>query len=310
MRPALRLLGETRSGERALFLAGAHHPDLPALAVVQPHRGLRKAFACPDWNGVDRFSEVHLLGTRNREETHEYLGLARRALEPGGQLIFVVENSLGADSWRKRLKVSDAISKYHCRLLKLTPDQLPPAGDPLSLRPPYAGADFVSCPGLFSWERLDLGSQTLLGYLPSALTGHGADLGCGPGLLARELLARGVSQLDAIDVDSRAVVACSENCRNDPRLRALCLDLTQEPPPSCYDWVALNPPFHGTSSEERALGVALIRTAVNSLKMRGRLFLVANQHLPYGPLLDALPVRVEQVHRERGYKVVLCQKNA
>ena len=47
---------------------------------------------------------------------------------------------------------------------------------------------FWSQPGVFSWDRIDPGSALLLVHLP-ALSGRGADLGCGIGVLARSVLA-------------------------------------------------------------------------------------------------------------------------
>ena len=310
VRPALRVLAEQRGGQPALLLAGSHHPQLHPLAVVQPHRGDRLTLKAADWDGQQRFEEIHLLATPNREETLAYLGLARRALEPGGRLFMSVENGLGADGWRKRLQPIEALSKHHCRLLELSQEHLPERGDPLLLRAPGPEADFVSCPGLFSWDRLDVGTRMLLERLPDSLPGEGADLGCGPGLLARQLVTRGCRRLDVIDVDQRAVQASLLNCGQDPRVRGCWLDLVQEAAPGPYDWVTLNPPFHGAGQEVRSLGVALLGRAVQSLRPGGRLWLVANQHLPYAAVLDELPVTVLEVHSDRGYKVVRCQKNA
>lgn len=311
MRPALRLLAEERGRSESayLLLAGENHPLLSPQAVVQPHRGLRLALSAPDWDGETRFDEVHVLATPSREETLAYLGLARRALNPGGSLYLAVENGLGADGYRKRLKPLSASSKHHCRLLQLSREQLPAQADPRSLFEPYAGADFVSCPGLFSWDRLDPGSRLLLEFMPVDLRGAGADLGCGPGLLARELLKRGPTQLDAVDVDQRAVEACRLNCRGDKRLRPLWLDLALERPPGSYAWVALNPPFHGQGKELRGLGVALLHRAVEALGRHGRLWLVANQHLPYHQVLAQLPVTTVKEEAVRGYKLWECRKN-
>jgi 16S rRNA (guanine1207-N2)-methyltransferase len=310
MREALRLLAEDRGAVPALLLAGAHYQGLSPAAVVQPHRGQRLSLKAPDWDGLQRFDEVQVLATPSREETQAYLALARRALEPGGRVYLCVENLLGADGWRKRLQPHSARSKHKCRLLELSADRLPLDGDPLQLRKPHGQADFVSCPGLFSWDRLDPGSQFLVQHLPQRMTGAGADLGCGPGLLARQLLTRGCQQLDVVDVDQRAVKACLQNCHNDARVRPLWLDLVSERPPAPYDWVTLNPPFHGAGREDRALGIALLSRAVESLRPGGRLWLVANQHLPYPQVLAQLPVTLEEVHSGRGYKVVQCQKNA
>ncbi len=307
MRAALEVLARHRGAVAALQLAGGPHPGLRPASVVQPDRSQRLGLDAPDWDGRQSFAEVHLLATPSREETREYLALARRA---GGRVFLCVENRLGADGWRKQLKPLDSFSQNHCRLMELNPDTLPEQGDPLALRRPHEQADFLSCPGLFSWDRFDPGSQQLLEFLPAQLKGRGADLGCGPGLLARQLLERGCEHLDLVDVDQRAVRAAWANCAHDERCRMLWLDLVQEKPPGGYDWVTLNPPFHGSGQEDRALGLALLARAADSLRRSGTLWMVTNQHLPYQEALAPLNLHLLEVRQQRGYKLFQCRKNA
>ena len=307
MRAALEVLARQRGDVPALQLAGGSHPDLKPVAVIQPDRGQRLSLQAPDWDGRQSFDEVHLLATPNREETWAYLALARRA---GGRVFLCAENRLGADGWRKKLKPLGSHSQNHCRLMELDPATLPLEGDPLELRAPSAQADFVSCPGLFSWDRFDPGSQMLLDFLPATLGGRGADLGCGPGLLARQILKRGCRQLDLVDIDQRAVQAALQNCGLDERCRGLWLDLTQESPPPGYDWVTLNPPFHGSGYEDRTLGLALLARAAGALRKGGLLWMVANEHLPYQEALAPLRLQLLEVRHQRGYKLFQCQKNA
>lgn len=300
VRAALQLLAEARAGRPALFLNGEAHPALHPLAVVQPHKTLRNAFPVGDYNGVDRFAEVHVLATPSKQETLEYLALARRAVSPGGLIFLAVENGLGADGWRRRFRPERADSKYHARLLQLNPELLPESGDPRALRTPE-GQDFESCPGLFSWDRFDPGSQMLLSCMPDELPGYGADFGCGPGLLARELLDR-CERVDAFDVDVRAVAACRVN--TDGKVRTQWMDLAREGPIRKYSWITLNPPFHAGGREQRALGIALLGRAVRNLEPGGTLWLVANQDLPYEAVLDELGMKCEQLKRKGGYKVL------
>ena len=295
MRPALQLLARYREGQRALFLNGQAHPGLQPQAVIQPLRHLRQGLKAPDWNDQTKYSEIHLLATPNRRETEEYLELAGRALSPDGYLYLAVENNLGADGWRKRLKPLKAESGSHSRLLKLRPEAGP--GDPRQLR---KVDDFVTCPGLFSWDRLDAGSFLLLQALP-ALRGAVADFGCGPGLFARHL--EGYSQLDLIDVDSRAVAAATANC---PNSRGFCLDLVHEAAPQDYDFILLNPPFHGQGAESRQLGQALVGRAVAHLKPEGQLWMVSNSHLDYRPQLESLAHQV--ISDERGFRIMMAEK--
>jgi 16S rRNA (guanine1207-N2)-methyltransferase len=298
MRAALELLARYRSRQAALFLAAEEHPHLQPLAVYQPLKNLRQQLSAPDWDGQASFEEIHLLATPSRQETEEYLHWAARALSPSGFLYLAVENDLGADGWRKRLRPLECESGMHSRLLKLRPE--PGPGNPSQLRPLH---DFVSCPGLFSWDRLDAGSALLLEHLPR-LRGQGADFGCGPGLLARAYLrslpdTQSLS-LDLIDVDQRAVAAAEQNC---PGSRAFWLDLSCEPAPQKYDFILLNPPFHRQGREQRTLGQKLVERAVAHLHPGGQLFLVANSHLDYRR--ELAPLETRQLFEGRGFRITL-----
>jgi len=308
VRPALEVLARQRGSVAALQLAGGPHPQLHPAAVIQPDRSMRRGESAPDWDLQQTFSEVHVLATPSREETMAYLALARRA---GGRVFLCAENRLGADSYRKKLKPIESHSQMHCRLLELDPANLPESGNPLELRPPFPGADFVSCPGLFSWDRFDPGSELLVEFLPKVLSGRGADLGCGPGLLARRLLERGCQHVDLIDVDQRATEAAFLNCGSDKkRCKPIWLDLVQEKSPGGYDWITLNPPFHGTGQEVRALGVTLLGRAAQGLRKGGQLWMVSNEHLRYQEALALLNLELLEVRHQRGYKLFQCQKNA
>jgi 16S rRNA (guanine1207-N2)-methyltransferase len=147
---------------------------------------------------------------------------------------------------------------------------------------------WVSQPGIFSWDRIDDGSALLARHLPDDLSGHVADFGCGWGYLSREVLARsrGVSRIDLIDSEHRALEAARANLA-DPRASFHWLDLAAEPAPATYDAIVCNPPFHVGRAAEPALGQGIIGAAARALRPGGRFYMVANRGLPYEPLLKA-----------------------
>lgn len=157
-------------------------------------------------------------------------------------------------------------------------------------------------PGVFSWDRPDPGTQQLLAALPP-LSGRGADLGCGLGVLARAVLATGaVTSLDAVDLDRRAVAAAQRNVE-DPRARFHWADARRAPDLSGLDFVVMNPPFHERGIEDRDLGQAFIRRAHQILRPGGTLWLVANRHLPYEATLGELFARVTPRGDGAGFKI-------
>jgi 16S rRNA (guanine1207-N2)-methyltransferase len=69
------------------------------------------------------------------------------------------------------------------------------------------------------------------------------------------------------------------------------------------NFVVMNAPFHDGGAEDRSLGQSFIKRAADSLKIGGSAWIVANRHLPYEAMLNALFKRVTTVVSEEGYKV-------
>lgn len=164
------------------------------------------------------------------------------------------------------------------------------------------GLGLWSQPGVFSWDRIDPGTALLMAQ-PWSPTGSGADLGCGVGLLARQILAaEAVTSLRLIDIDARAIAAARRNII-DPRASFLQRDL-RRPPVNGLDFVVMNPPFHEGGAEDRRLGAQFVETAAAMLRPGGVLRLVANVALAYEVTLAATFAQVRSIAREGGYKVL------
>ncbi|WP_232629737.1 class I SAM-dependent methyltransferase, partial [Methylobacterium sp. Leaf118] len=165
-----------------------------------------------------------------------------------------------------------------------------------------------SQPGIFSWDRLDPGTALLLRHLP-ALSGRGADFGCGIGVLSLAVLrAPKVAALALIDIDRRAVAMARRNV-DDPRASHHWADLRGSGPAlSGLDFVVTNPPFHDGGAEDQALGKAFIARAAASLRNGGTLVLVANAHLPYEAPLRAAFRTVTETAKAGGYKLFEARK--
>ena len=163
-------------------------------------------------------------------------------------------------------------------------------------------------PGIFSWDRLDPGSALLLRHLP-ALSGRGADLGCGLGILARAALkSEKVAALALVDIDRRAIEMARRNV-GEARASFHWADLRgSESALSGLDFVVTNPPFHDGGAEDQALGRTFIARAAAALRPGGTLHLVANAHLPYEAPLRAAFRTVTPTVTEGGYKLFEARK--
>lgn len=238
------------------------------------------------------------------------LALALRAVAPGGRLTVLAPKDKGGSRLGKELKgfgcaVSETSRRHHRICVCERPAHPSGIGEALAAGGPQFDETqgLWTQPGVFSWNRIDPGSALLLEHLP-ALSGRGADFGCGIGSLARPVLASaGVAALAMIDIDRRAIAAARRNVE-DSRASFLWRDVRQARDlPHGLDFVVMNPPFHDGGIEDRALGESFIRRAAESLRPGGSLWLTANRHLPYEAPLKASFKRVALKVEAGGYKV-------
>jgi 16S rRNA (guanine1207-N2)-methyltransferase len=74
--------------------------------------------------------------------------------------------------------------------------------------------------------------------------------------------------------------------------------------PHRYDAIVCNPPFHQGRADLPELGRAFIEAAAEALLPGGRLWLVANRHLPYEATLASRFAKVNRVAMQEGFKVI------
>lgn len=271
----------------------------------------------------DGFDLVLVLPTRQRQEARAQLARAAMKVRPGGMVLACAANTEGAKTLESDLESllggADSLSKNKCRVVwhSMDPEKLDTGlmAEWSRLDEPRAVLDgsWQSRPGLFAWDRIDPASRLLIDHLPETLSGRGADLGAGFGVLSRALLDKApkVTSIDLYEAEKRALDLAQENLksyRERATLTGIWSDVTKgiEGP---YDFVIMNPPFHQTGKADRAdVGQGFIKAAFDGLRSSGLLYLVANRHLPYEHTLKDLFASVDMIADEGGYKVICARK--
>ena len=237
-----------------------------------------------------------------------------QALAPGAPMIAMAPKDKGGSRLRKELEAFGCAvvesSRQHQRICHTARPAAPVGIEPAIAAGALQYRDAIGLwtqPGIFSWDRPDPGTEQLMAALP-VLAGRGADLGCGLGVLARAVLAAGsgVTRLDLIDLDRRAIAAARRNLQDD---RAVFhWGDVRTAPLSDLDFVVMNPPFHDGGHENRELGQAFIRRAHQILRPGGVVWLVANRHLPYEAVLNEVFPRVKAANESGGFKIYEARK--
>ena len=174
---------------------------------------------------------------------------------------------------------------------------------------PAAGPDgWVTGAGVFSEDGVDPGSRLLAKALPAKLPAHVVDLGAGWGYLAAAALGReGVERVDLVEAEKLALDCARANV-TDARATFHWADATSWRPEVKAGAVICNPPFHQGRAAESSLGQRFIVSASEMLIPAGRLWLVANRHLPYEAALREAFVEVSEIGGDGRYKLFLAAR--
>jgi 16S rRNA (guanine1207-N2)-methyltransferase len=270
-----------------------------------------------------KFPLVLLLPPRQREEARALLARAIDSAADGGLVIAAMSNNEGARSGEADLArlagPVEVASKNKCRVFWTTPSHASVDAKALAewreldaIRPIEHGR-FVSRPGIFAWDRIDAASALLAANLPANLAGTAADLGAGFGYLSVELLTRapGLAGIDLYEAEQRALEVARRNLAPFASRAALDFhwhDVTTGLSRK-YDVIVTNPPFHAQRGIDRPdIGRRFIEVAADALKPNGRLWLVANRHLPYEQALTRGFANVRIVTQQHGFKIVEAVK--
>lgn len=277
----------------------------------------------------ETFPLVLMLPTRQRDESRALLARAVLRAQEGGVVVASMANNAGARSGQSDLAQLlgplQSLSKNHCRVFwaivhaDALDHALLNAWVALDAPRPIGDGRFSSRPGLFAWDRIDTASALLASALPDDFAGHGADLGAGYGYLSAEVLARcpRVTALDLYEAEARALELAQlnlakANLAHEDHHRHVALEYFWHDVTTGlsrhYDFIVSNPPFHQGRADQPELGRAFINAAADALLPGGRLWLVANRHLPYESALAEKFVGVRSVIVRDGFKVLEAVK--
>ncbi len=269
------------------------------------------------------YDTIFIALPKNMIEAKYLIAKALKVLNADGQIFCAADNKAGGNRIKKMLqgfglKNVQELSKNKARVVWASAGTLDQSAVDTAIvegsQQSVLDGEYQSIPGVFGWHKIDQGSAILAQHLPDNLSGKGADFGCGYGFLSRYVAQHcvKVKMLYCIDADVRAVKLCEENLKdftNDIETNFLWQDLTRDfDQPKNLDFIVMNPPFHDGKKADKDIGKAFIQQAFQSLKPRGRLFIVANVNLPYENILKERFFKVEKLYEGRGFKVYCVAK--
>lgn len=173
--------------------------------------------------------------------------------------------------------------------------------------------EIESRPGVFSWDRLDRGSNALIQAMEVGTGDRVLEIGCGfgiVGLVAARLSCSG--EVVMTDVDVEAVHSSTRSVDANgltERCRVLPSDVASAVADERFDVVVTNPPFHVGKATNLDVPAQFIRDAFHVLSPGGRLFLVANRTLPYERWVGNCFGSFQMAYDGREFKVISAVKH-
>jgi len=261
---------------------------------------------------------------KGRDFARAQIWSAYRALKPGGTLLIAGPTKGGAKSvisdaevifgaahtvaYRKSHRVGAAV-KTEAGLTAYPPmwGDDPTQTHQLTYDTPLGSLPVTTMPGVFSWQKLDDGTRTLLEHVDfTAFAGQQVlDIGCGVGVLGA-LAARHAEQVTLTD-DNLLAVHCARGTVQHNQLANVGVSAGDVYAPvegQQFDVILSNPPFHKHFDVNTDVAGRIITQAPDHLKRGGRLILVANAFLPYHKAMEPVFRSVQEIIRTNRYVVL------
>ena len=146
-----------------------------------------------------------------------------------------------------------------------------------------------SLPGVFSFGRLDEGTEMLLGSIKNPRGLSVLDVGCGYGVIGLVAVKEGAETVHLVDNDLLAIASCREtlSLNGITDAQVFCGDLLDPVNSYMYDMILSNPPFHAGHAVDYKSAIAMVEQSYQALNNGGELCIVTNRFIRYDRLIHS-----------------------
>jgi 16S rRNA (guanine1207-N2)-methyltransferase len=177
--------------------------------------------------------------------------------------------------------------------------------------------EFFSKPGLFGWNKIDLGSELLVNHLNKLPLAeikpqNCLDLGCGYGFItlaaAKHVDCQTINSWTMTDNNAAAIMAAEKNRVHSGLNGKVIADNCATNINETFDLILCNPPFHQGFNPDADLTEKFVRETKRLLSKKGIAFFVINQFVPLETKASAYFSQIKILHKEAGFKLISLQK--
>jgi len=166
----------------------------------------------------------------------------------------------------------------------------------------------ASLPGVFSQQKLDVGTALLLNNLTREMTGKVLDFGCGAGVISCFIGKKYPdTSLSLLDVSALAITSAQESLAlNELSGRVFASNSLSEVNEK-YNHVVSNPPFHQGVKTNYQASEDFLAGINKQLKPQGDITIVANSFLRYQPIMLQHIGKTQVITKEQGFTIYQAQ---
>jgi 16S rRNA (guanine1207-N2)-methyltransferase len=321
------VLSRVFSDRSITFLAFDYAAYLHGHSVISSAKNLAHTIVFSSWyrpTGQLHDSAIVYL-QKGKELNQLLLGMVAMAIMPSATVFLVGENSAGIRSSREFLEdfigpVSFSDAARHSVVYEAHAQESPPIKPPKGLdswakRFPVhlAGREVkvVSLPGVFSYGRMDKGTELLLNHVPKEISGEVLDFGSGSGIIGCAVKTLHENcRISLTDSNAFAIEASIRTFQeNNVRLDAILPSNIFSNISGVFDVIISNPPFHQGIGTDYEVVSQFLSGSAQHLRESGSLLIVANRFLRYEPMMERSLGPTTVVAKNQSYKVLLSRKH-
>lgn len=266
------------------------------------------------------FDQAVIFVPKSKELLNYILHNVASRLTQGASIFLVGEKKEGIERAAKQLQpYGQAVkldSARHCQMWQISLNTTVKAkaladwAQQYTVTTPNGDLTICSLPGVFSQNRLDIGTAVLLPYLSQVTAGKIADFGCGAGVISAYLSKLNPkNRIFALDVDAFALASTQMTFeKNNLPLEQLEVKAVTgiEEAPLFLHAIVSNPPFHQGIKTDYNASETLCKTSRRHLKSGGELWIVANRFLNYPQLIEQSFKQCTTKADQQGFKVLFA----
>ncbi|WP_246046949.1 methyltransferase [Colwellia ponticola] len=166
----------------------------------------------------------------------------------------------------------------------------------------------ASLPGVFSQQKLDVGTELLLANLPSSITGKVLDFGCGAGVISCFIGKKfNDVQLSLLDVSALALTSAQESLALNSLSGQVFASNSLSDVNEKYQYVVSNPPFHQGVKTHYQASESFLMGIKDKLNKKGCITIVANSFLRYQDIMQAHIGYTQVIIKDKGFTIYQAQ---